>query len=121
MIPAEYHWQFIAGDQATLPGTITLGSGSLFNLTGCSAVLEIRTGDKTTPLVLQASTANGKIILGGSAGTFVVTLTATDTAALVPAGVSNKTYRYDLKIIDSSGATLHWVEGMVKVKNPVTA
>lgn len=73
---------------ATFDVTMTYkdGAGSPINLTGFSAQLQaVRAIGDTTP-ILDMTTANGKIILGGVAGTIQLLLTAAQTGVLVILG-----------------------------------
>lgn len=87
-----YNFDGITGDLinigATFDVTMTYrdGSNALVNLTGYSAQLTaVRNIGDVTPW-LDMSTANGRIILGGVAGTIQFLLTAAQTAALVVQG-----------------------------------
>jgi hypothetical protein len=70
--------------------------GNPIDLTGSTAKMQVRTAlcdDVCSELLLELSTANGKIVLGGTAGTVVITDTD-DAAQLLPCGQ----YYYDLII-----------------------
>lgn len=73
-------------------------TGIPYDLTGYTALMQVRTAkcDGAT-LIIEFSTANGSIVLGGVAGTVQVNATPTQTAALV-AGQ----YLYDLLLITGS-------------------
>lgn len=87
------------------------------NLTGWSAVLQVRVGPGQ-PILIELSTANGGIELGGIQGTIKVKLSATQTQALTFTSAV-----YDLKLIPPSGAgTLdrRLMEGKVTLSPAVT-
>lgn len=69
-------------------------------------------GASTTTLV--ASTANGRIVLGGVAGRVTVTVDATTTGAITPAR-----YSYDL-VLDSGSVVTRILEGKFVVTGAVT-
>lgn len=61
------------------------------NLTGFAAAMQIR--DASGVLLADLSTENGKIVLGGTAGTIIVTISADETSLMTFA-----TAYYDLKL-----------------------
>jgi hypothetical protein len=69
-------------------------------------------GASTTTLV--ASTANGRIVLGGVAGRVTVTVDATTTGAITPGR-----YSYDL-VLDSGSVVTRILEGKFVVTGAVT-
>lgn len=90
-------------------------SGTALDLTDFTARMQIRSSHAATSTVADLTTANGKIVLGGTAGTVTLLLSATVTAAIT-AG----TYVYDLELVDTDGEPLRWVEGTVTVTPEVT-
>ena len=93
---------------ATFTRTITYNTsaGSPVDLTGYTAEMDLRPSYSSSTTVLSLSTANGRIALGGVAGTITLTVTAADMAALeAPAdGV------YDLELY-SGGTTTRLLQG----------
>lgn len=83
------------------------------NLTGCSAVMEIR--DSKDTLILTLSTLNGKIVLGTTDGKVEIKLSKTDTSSLVEGN-----YSYDLMIDFTNGDRKKLLEGLVSVQPSVT-
>lgn len=81
------------------------------NLNGWTAKLQARTNYNT---VLNLSTANGKIILGGD-GSIRIKLSSNDTA-LLDVG----TYDYDLVLYADADTTLRFIEGKVTIIEGVT-
>lgn len=84
------------------------------NLTGYTAKMQIRSriGDET--VLLELSTENGRITLGGVAGTILLTISATDTEDLTfEQGV------YDLELIDD-GTVTRLLQGVVQIQKEVT-
>ena len=85
------------------------------NLTGYTARMQLRiSSDAATP-ALEATTENGRITLGGAAGTVTLDLPATVTAAL-PANQ----YAYDLELVSGSGQVTRLLEGFATVDAEVT-
>ena len=86
----------------------------LLNLTGYTGVMTVRPFVGATTTTVVASTANGRMVLGGALGTVTVTLSATTTGA-IPAG----RYAYDL-VLNSGGTITRYLEGKFIVTGAVT-
>lgn len=84
------------------------------DLTGATARMQIRVR-QGSPVLVDATTENGKIQLGGTDGTVSIGLTAEDTDALAV-----KQAVYDLEIVMATGAVFRLLEGKVKVGPNVT-
>lgn len=89
-------------------------AGVLVDFTGATAKMDIRKLDGT--LAVTLTTTNGRIVLGGAAGTLTRTLTATDTGGLTPAVRHN----WDLYITLASGTVLPPLEGTFTARARVT-
>jgi hypothetical protein len=102
-----FNFQFVVQDD--LNGTTTP-----WNLTNYAATMTVRpfVGASTTTLV--ASTANGRITLGGLQGRVTVTVDAATTGAIVPGR-----YAYDL-VLDSGSVVTRILEGKFVVTGAVT-
>ena len=85
------------------------------NLTGYTARMQLRTAANAATPVLEATTENGRITLGGAAGTITLNLPATVTVAL-PANQ----YAYDLELVSGSGQVTRLIEGFTTVDAEVT-
>lgn len=90
-------------------------TGALVNLTGYTARMQIRP-KVGAPLLVELTTENSRIALGGAAGTVDLTLTAATTADL-PTCVA----RYDLELISAGGIVYRLIEGTVDIRSNVTA
>jgi tRNA threonylcarbamoyladenosine modification (KEOPS) complex Pcc1 subunit len=91
------------------------GNGALVNLTGYTARMQIRKTVKSDTTILSLTTENGRITLGGAAGTILLQVSATDTAALVACcGV------YDLELQASNGNVVRLLEGEIEISKEVT-
>jgi len=84
------------------------------NLTGYTGVMTVRpfVGASTTTVV--ASTANGRMTLGGIAGSVSVTIDATTTGAIAAGR-----YAYDL-VLTSGSTVTRYLEGKFIVTGAVT-
>lgn len=90
-------------------------AGQLVNLTGWTARMQVRQKHTADTKLLDLTTSNGGITLGGAAGTVAIYATDTQTAAL-PAGV----WRYDIELINGSGKVGRFLEGTFTVTPEVT-
>ncbi len=85
------------------------------DLTGCTARMQIRSEVESPTVLLELSTANGRIALGGAAGTATLNLDAATTAALNwDSGV------WDLEITHPGGEVSRMAEGTASVSPEVT-
>jgi hypothetical protein len=85
-----------------------------WNLTGYTATMTVRPFVGSTATTLLCTTANGRITLGGAAGTVVVNVNAATTAAITP-----NRYDYDL-VLNSGGTITRLLEGQFIVTAAVT-
>lgn len=112
-------YNILADQGATLRRVITWKSPSLvpINLTGWTARMQVRTAVDATDVVLELTTENGRIVLGGVAGTVTLYVSATDMETILPA-----TYKYDLELVVTAATPVvtRLVEGTLKVKAEVT-
>ena len=113
---AGYH-HFVIEQGATFGKTLTLkdSSDALVNLTGYSAAeMDLRTNQDDSAII-KTLTAGSGITLGGSAGTVVLNISATDTANMsVGDGV------YDLRITAGDGTISRILEGTFAVRGAVS-
>jgi hypothetical protein len=97
--------------------TITWQSaGVAVNLTGYTARLQIR-ANQDGEVLLALTTENGKIALGGAAGTIALTITAAETTTLSEALLTGI---YDLELIAASGHVTRLLRGAVSIAPNVT-
>lgn len=90
-------------------------TGTAVNVTGYTARMQIRKTAEASAFLLECTTENGRIALGGAAGTITFSVSAADTAAL-PSG----TFRYDLELISGGGIVTKLLKGDVVVAQEVT-
>lgn len=85
------------------------------DLTGYTARMHVRKKVGAAEALLQLTTENGRIELGGTAGTIRLKLTAVETAALDwTVGV------YDLELVAPAGTVRRLLKGTVVVSPEVT-
>lgn len=108
-------YNLVCEQATTFNFVFTIKNGSTpWNLTGYTATMTVRpfVGASTTTVV--ATTANGRITLGGIAGSVTVSIDATTTGAIAAGR-----YAYDLVL--TSGATVTRIlEGKFVVTGAVT-
>lgn len=110
-------YNFVAEQGATLERVITWrdDAGALVSLTGCTANMQVRSVAESAIVILDCSEANGRIVLGGAAGTITITVAAA-TMSAIAAG----TYVYDLELTAAGGKVTRLIEGKFQVKSEVT-
>lgn len=97
MTAGVYHFQIEQG--STFLRTITYkdSAGSPIDLSTYTARMQLRKNIEDASAILELTTSNGRITLGGAAGTVQLTVSAADTASLDPVeGV------YDLELVVGS-------------------
>lgn len=92
--------------------TWTDSTGTAVNLTGYTARMQVRPTVDSSTLTLELTTSNGRITLGGSAGTIDLLVLA---SAMTMAG----DYVYDLELVYSTTVT-RLVQGFFTVRAEVT-
>ena len=90
-------------------------SANPVNVTGYTARMQVRDGVDGSTALLSLTTENSRISLGGTAGTITLTVSATDTAAVV-AGE----YVYDLELVSGAGTVTRLIQGCFVVDAEVT-
>ena len=113
MTPGRYN--FICPQGATFSKQLvwTIGNTPV-NLTTYTARMQVREKPASKSFIINITTENGGITLGGSAGTINLLMNSGSTANFVP-----KEYVYDLELISSSVVT-RLVEGKFIVTAEVT-
>ena len=102
---ATYSQTFIWKDANSTP----------INLTGYTARMMVRTTiDAPTPFI-TLTTENGGITLGGTAGTVVLNMSATATAAL-----TESIGLYDIELVSGAGVVTRFLQGIVTISKEVT-
>lgn len=93
----------------------TLATATPVDLTGCSAVMQIREKIDSADVLFTLSTANGRIILGDDEGSVALNISDEDTA-----DIDWKKGVYDLRIEFPSGVSIFFMEGSVVADKKVT-
>jgi hypothetical protein len=107
---------FLMPKGSTFSRTLTWKiSGSPVNLTNYTARMQARTSHISGTVVLDMTTANSKITLGGTSGTITLSLTASETAAITAQSLS-----YDLELVSVGGVVTRLVEGQIVLTPEVT-
>lgn len=122
-------WEIVQGSTGIF-GPVAWETGApvaLVNLTGCTAICDIR-DSPTGPVLLTVSTtltSSGQVILGGPAGTVEVILSPTATM-LLPAGsagdvtsIWGKNLVYQITVTFSTGQIWVFARGSVRVRAEV--
>lgn len=90
-------------------------AGTPIDLSGCTARMQIRAEVESPAVLLELTTANGRIALGGVAGTVDLLITDEDTAAIAwESGV------FDLEIAHPDGSVTRLAKGTVITDPGVT-
>jgi hypothetical protein len=87
----------------------------LVDLTGCTARAQIRSEIDSPEVLLELTTENGRIELGGSAGTIRILIDAVTTA-----GITWDSGVYDLEVVFADGTVVRRLAGSVSVSKGVT-
>lgn len=82
---------------------------------GWTARMQIRKSLSAVDVLLELTTENGGIVLGGAAGTITLVITDTQSAALSPA-----TLKYDLEMINPAGTVERLIQGTITNRPEVT-
>jgi hypothetical protein len=114
MQPGQLDFLMPKGSTFSRTLTYKLG-GSAVNLTGYTARMQARSSVTSATIVLDLTTANSKITLGGAAGTIQLNLTATETSAITKTSLA-----YDLELVSAGGEVTRLVEGQIVLTPEVT-
>jgi hypothetical protein len=77
--------------------------------------MQVRATTDSPTIIVSLTTENGRISLGGVAGTIDLLIPATATTGLTPG-----LYIYDLELVSAGGEVTRIVEGNFKIKPEVT-
>lgn len=114
MRPGKYN--FVCPQGATFSKQLSYLIDSVpVDLTGYTARMQVREKASSSSKIVDLTTENGGITLGGLAGTVLLEISASDTESLVP-----KTYVYDLELESSGGFVVRLMEGQFTVTAEVT-
>ncbi|MFT4041218.1 MAG: hypothetical protein QM692_23755 [Thermomicrobiales bacterium] len=88
---------------------------TVVDLTGCVARAQMRATLESDDILLALTTENGRIVLGGTAGTIQIVIDADTTAAIDWTDAV-----YDLEIVFADGTVVRRMQGSVCVSPGVT-
>jgi len=89
--------------------------GVAINLTGYTARMQVRATLEAASTLVELTTGNYGIVLGGVAGTITLGLSASATAAITAGrGV------YDLELVSGAGIVTRLLQGVVTISRNVT-
>lgn len=92
------------------------GDGALVDLTGYTARCQVRASFASETKLIDLTTENGGIELGGAAGTIRLLASAETTAALALTGLGV----WDLELVSPGGVVTRLLEGRVVLSREVT-
>lgn len=116
MAAGQYNFTIEQGTTFTQPFVWKeTASGPVINLTGYTARMQIRPTLADTNILLDLTTANGKLAIDGPNGKVTIQLTATETAAL-----DFVTAVYDLELVSGSGAVTRLLKGTISLDKEIT-
>lgn len=113
MPAGKYNFTCEQGAQFSKRLTVTNARGPV-DFSGFSAEMHVRTRIGNTNYTVNLSTANGRIVLGGAAGTIDLTIPSVDTATIPRSGV------YDIEITDLGGEVHRLLQGQFVLDREVT-
>lgn len=92
------YYDIVADQGATFSLVLTWkdSSGDPVSLVGWTARMQLRSSRQSDLVALELTTANGRITLGGAAGTVTLSVTAADM------DIAQDAYRYDLELVNGS-------------------
>lgn len=89
--------------------------GVAVNLTSYTARMQVRQSISSPDTLLELTTENGRIALGGSAGTVTLTLTPAVTEAF-----TWRKGKYDLELVAPDASVTRFMQGQITVSREVT-
>lgn len=98
-------------------------AGAAIDLSAYTARMQVRATYASSAVLLDCSTANGKIVLGGAAGTIALTIPAADLAALTipdsPGKPPMLNAVFDLELVNG-GTVIRLLQGPCNISREVT-
>ena len=115
MAASRFNLVFEQGSKFTFGVVAKSSDGTIMDLTGYSGKLQVRPTVSSTEVLLEASTANGRISIDGPLGKVTVTVGGDVTGALTwTAGI------YDLEVSNSASNVIRLTEGFAYLSPEVT-
>lgn len=94
--------------------TVKNSNDTPVNLTGYTARMHVRRDYDATTTLVELTTQNGRIVLGGTAGTITLSLSAAVTAGIARSGV------YDIELVSAGGLVYRPLRGDFVLRREVT-
>ncbi len=109
-------YNFICEQGATFTRVLnaTDDANDPIDLTGYTARMQVRRDLDATGILIELTTENGRITLGGATGDITLTIDADDTSAIPRPGV------YDLELESDSGIVIRLLKGAFTLDSEVT-
>lgn len=109
-------YNFICEQGATFNRVIhaTDASGDPIDLTDYTARMQVRRDLDASDVLIELTTENDRISLGGANGEITLTIDAEDTSSIPRPGV------YDLELESDSGTVIRLLKGTFKLDSEVT-
>ena len=115
VVPARVDLKIYQGsDFSQVVTFLQTAGGTPVDLTGLTGRMQIRQNVISTDVIMDMTTANGRLTFGGATGVVTMTLTATETSTILTDGV------YDLEFVTSATSASRWLEGLVILSKEVT-
>jgi hypothetical protein len=111
---ATFTMGFVWAEEGPLDGDGNPTQGDPHDLTGWSARLQIRRSP-TSPLLAEASTTNGRIVIDPLAGRVDIKLEPAATQA-----ITAKSAKYDLELESPEGDVYRLLQGNVTIDDNIT-
>lgn len=89
------------------------------DLTGYTARMQVRRQKRSSSFLIELTTSNGRITLGGTAGTIQLEVDAVATAALPGRNIKQRWF-YDLEMVPAGGEVRRLIEGRIVFSSEVT-
>jgi hypothetical protein len=110
-------YDFVIEQGATLDKSFVWkdSTGTVINLSGYTARMQIRQTAASSTVLLELTTLNGRIIITAGEGKIRLLVTAADTGA-----ITWQRGKYDLELVSSAGIVTRLLSGDVTVSKEVT-
>lgn len=115
MAAAEYDFDIEQGATLTKPIVWKDSTGTVVNLTGYTAKMQVRRSVASDEVLLELSSANGKIAITPVQGKVELIFSAATTAA-----IDWRRGKYDLELTAADGTVTRLIEGEISVSKEIT-
>ncbi len=111
----RYNFTIEQGASLTRPFVWKDGNGDPVDLTGYTARMQVRPTVQSSTVLLELTTANGRITLGGANGTVTLVISPQTSA-----GITWRRGVYDIELMSADGTVTRFLEGEIQVSREVT-